>query len=172
MKSDSQEPRQAGPVDPAMLRRVCGHFVTGVTVITSGSGDQATGVTVNSFTSVSLDPPLVLICLHNDSRLRPVVESAGAYVVNFLSAAQEPLARTFAAKATASLRDLSHSPAVTGTPVLDDALGFLACRVVSPFAFGDHTIFVGEVMEMGLPERLEQPLVFFRGALSALQAVT
>lgn len=169
MQSDGQEPNQAGPVDVTMLRRVCGHFVTGVTVITSGCGDQAAGTTVNSFTSVSLDPPLVLFCLHNDSRLRPVVEESGSYVVNFLSAQQEPLAWTFAAKATASLRDVAHSPSVTGTPVLDDALGFLSCRVVSTSEVGDHTIFVGEVVDMGLPTRFEQPLVFFRGTMSALQ---
>ncbi|WP_328791386.1 MULTISPECIES: flavin reductase family protein [unclassified Streptomyces] len=169
MQADTQKLNQPGPVDTAMLRRVCGHFVTGVTVITSGSGAQAAGTTVNSFTSVSLDPALVLICLHNDSRLRPIVEGTGAYVVNFLSAQQEVLARKFAAKATASLRDVAHHPSATGTPVLDDALGFLSCRVVSATEVGDHTIFVSEVVDMGLPTRFEQPLVFFRGALRALQ---
>ncbi len=153
-----------------MLRRVCGHFVTGVTVVTSGRGEQVAGKTVNSFTSVSLDPPLVLICLHTDSRLRALVQDSRAYVVNFLAAQQEPLAWAFANKATASMQDVAHRPSVTGVPVLNDALAFLSCRLVDTSVAGDHTVFVGEVVDLGLPERFEQPLVFFRGEMSSLMA--
>lgn len=84
-----------------MLRTVCGNFATGVTVITSGSGETAAGATVNSFTSVSLDPPLVLICLHENSRLLPVVQESGGFVVNFLTHQQEPVAWAFAGPQTA-----------------------------------------------------------------------
>ncbi|WP_406864105.1 flavin reductase family protein [Streptomyces sp. HUAS MG47] len=170
MPSDSQKPNQAGPVEAKLLRRVCGHFVTGVTVITSGRDEEASGTTVNSFTSVSLDPPLVLFCLHSESRLRRVVEESRAYAVNFLAAEQEPLARAFAGRATASMRNAAHRPSATGVPVLDDALAYLSCRLVDTSEVGDHTVFIGEVVDLGVPERGQQPLVFFRGEMSSLPA--
>ena len=160
---------QAHPVDGRTLRTVAGMFVTGVTVITSGEEGNAEGTTVNSFTSVSLDPPLVLFCLHNDSRLRAVVEGCGKFVVNFLQGQQESLARAFAGKGTAEIRDVAHHPSVTGVPVLSDALAFLSCRTVDAFDGGDHTIFVGQVVELGVPRQHQEPLVFFRGWLGALE---
>jgi 3-hydroxy-9,10-secoandrosta-1,3,5(10)-triene-9,17-dione monooxygenase reductase component len=160
---------QAHPVDGRSLRTVCGMFVTGVTVITSGDDKHAEGTTVNSFTSVSLDPPLVLFCLHNDSRLRAVVEGSGVFAVNFLQGQQEGLARAFAGKGTAEIRDVAHHPSVTGVPVLSDALAFLSCRLVDAFDGGDHTIFVGRVVELGVPRQHQEPLVFFRGWLGALE---
>jgi flavin reductase (DIM6/NTAB) family NADH-FMN oxidoreductase RutF len=160
---------QAHPVDGRSLRTVCGMFVTGVTVITSGEDGQAEGTTVNSFTSVSLDPPLVLFCLHNDSRLRAVVEDSQKFVVNFLQGQQEGLARAFAGKGTAEIRDVAHHPSVTGVPVLSDALAFLSCRLVATHDGGDHTIFVGQVVELGVPRQHQEPLVFFRGWLGALE---
>jgi flavin reductase (DIM6/NTAB) family NADH-FMN oxidoreductase RutF len=160
---------QAHPVDGRTLRTVCGMFVTGVTVITSGEDGQAEGTTVNSFTSVSLDPPLVLFCLHNESRLRAVVEESRKFVVNFLQGQQEALARAFAGKGTAEIRDVAHHPSVTGVPVLSDALAFLSCRLVDTFDGGDHTIFVGQVVELGVPREHQEPLVFFRGWLGSLE---
>lgn len=165
----SRPQHETVPVEAAALRHVCGHFVTGVTVITSGSGGRAAGTTVNSFTSVSLDPPLVLFCLHNKSRLRPVLEECGAYAVNFLAGRQKRLAWTFADRATAGLRDVAHHHLSTGVPVLSEALAFLSCRLVNTFEGGDHAIFLGEVVELGAPRRPAEPLIFFRGSLTALQ---
>ncbi|WP_308190714.1 flavin reductase family protein [Streptomyces sp. HPF1205] len=167
--TDRMSLHQAHPVDGRSLRTVCGMFVTGVTVITSGDADHAEGTTVNSFTSVSLDPPLVLFCLHNESRLRAVVEGSRKFVVNFLQGQQEGLARAFAGKGTAEIRDVAHHPSVTGVPVLSDALAFLSCRLVDAFDGGDHTIFVGQVVELGVPRQHQEPLVFFRGWLGALE---
>ncbi|WP_079032068.1 flavin reductase family protein [Streptomyces specialis] len=167
--TDTQAPAQVNPVAGRTLRDVCGLFVTGVTVITSGTEEAAAGTTVNSFTSVSLDPPLVLFCLHNDSRLRAVVESTGAYAVNFLSGRQEKLARAFAGKSTAAITDVAHHASVTGVPVLSEALAFLSCRLVNAFDGGDHTIFVGEVVELGVPRQSQEPLIFFRGFLGSLE---
>ncbi|WP_079032069.1 flavin reductase family protein [Streptomyces specialis] len=167
--SDTEALHRAKPVEGRTLRDVCGHFVTGVTVITAGQGKAAAGTTVNSFTSVSLDPPLVLFCLHNESRLRAVVEDGGAYVVNFLSGRQEKLARAFAGKSTAAITDCAHHASVTGVPVLSEALAFLSCRLVNAFHGGDHTIFVGEVVELGVPRDNQEPLIFFRGFLGALE---
>jgi len=157
------------PIDGKMLRQVCGHFVTGVTVITSGEvGGECGGTTVNSFTSVSLEPPLVLFCLHNDSRLREMVEGGRSFAVNFLAGRQEQVAWKFAGKQTANLSDVPHMrSAAAGTPVLSDALAFLACTLVSQFDGGDHTIYLGEVVELGAA-RGRDPLIFFKGALGAL----
>ncbi|MGK5530968.1 flavin reductase family protein [Streptomyces sp. URMC 129] len=167
--ADTQAPQQARPVAGRTLRDVCGLFVTGVTVITSGTGEAAAGTTVNSFTSVSLEPPLVLFCLHNESRLRSVVETTGAYAVNFLASHQEKTALAFAGKSTAAITDVAHHASVTGVPVLSDALAFLSCRLVNAFDGGDHTIFVGEVLELGVPRQSQEPLIFFRGFLGALE---
>lgn len=160
---------EAAPVDAKALRDVCGHFVTGVTVITSGSAAGAAGTTVNSFTSVSLDPPLVLFCLNSNSRLRPVVETSGVYAVNFLSGRQKRVAWAFANREKASLRDVAHHHVSTGVPVLSEALAYLSCRLVDTLEGGDHAIFLGEVTELGMPRRHQEPLIFFRGSLSVLE---
>ncbi|MFI0741838.1 flavin reductase family protein [Streptomyces sp. NPDC021100] len=157
------------PVDARMLRTVCGLFVTGVTVITSGRDGGAGGTTVNSFTSVSLDPPLVLFCLHKRSRLRPVIEESGAYVVNFLAGQQESLARSFAARDAGAIRRVSSHPSVTGVPVLSEALAFLSCELADTFDGGDHAIFLGRVVQLGVDRENQDPLVFFRGTLGALE---
>jgi 3-hydroxy-9,10-secoandrosta-1,3,5(10)-triene-9,17-dione monooxygenase reductase component len=160
---------EAEPVTGRTLRTVCGQFVTGVTVITSGLGERATGTTVNSFTSVSLDPPLVLFCLHQESRLCAVVRDTGAYAVNFLAGPQEGVALDFAGKKTAAIGDTPHHPSTTGVPVLSEALAFLSCRLVNEYDGGDHTIFLGEVAEVGVPSPNQEPLIFFRGSLGALE---
>ncbi|MFD3932358.1 flavin reductase family protein [Streptomyces sp. NPDC058614] len=161
--------RAVGPVDGKLLRNVCGLFVTGVTVITSGTGEEASGATVNSFTSVSLDPSLVLFCLHKDSRLRQVVEETGAYAVNFLTGRQEQVAWAFAGRQTATLQSVDHHLSATGVPVLSEAMAFLSCRLVNAFEGGDHTIFVGEVVELGVPCADQEPLIFFRGSMGSLE---
>ncbi|SEK86445.1 flavin reductase family protein [Streptacidiphilus jiangxiensis] len=170
--SDIQQPDLSPAVDGRTLRSVCGLFVTGVTVITSGAGDTATGTTVNSFTSVSLDPPLVLFCLHRDSRLRSVVEQSQAFAVNFLSSRQEQLALSFAGAQTADFGGVRHQGSATGVPVLSEALAYLSCRLVNEFDGGDHAIYLGEVVELGLPQRHHDPLIFFRGSLGALEDQT
>lgn len=162
-------PVESRQIDGRMLRNVCGLFVTGVTVITTGLDGQPDGTTVNSFTSVSLDPPLVLFCLHNQARLGPVIEESGLFVVNFLAGRQEPLARAFAAKQTATFTEVVHHRSAGGVPVLSDALAFLACKLVNQFEGGDHTIFLGEVLEVGVPRHNAEPLIFFRGSLGALE---
>jgi len=160
---------ETDPVDGKVLRNVCGLFVTGVTVITSGVGDAADGTTVNSFTSVSLDPPMVLFCLHKESRLRPVVQETGAYAVNFLAGQHERLARAFAARETAPIHTVASHPSVTGVPVLSEALAFLSCRLVDEFEGGDHVVFLAEVVELGVLRQNREPLIFFRGAMGALE---
>jgi 3-hydroxy-9,10-secoandrosta-1,3,5(10)-triene-9,17-dione monooxygenase reductase component len=160
---------QAHPIEGRMLRSVCGLFVTGVTVITSESNDQVAGTTVNSFTSVSLDPPLVLFCLHRKSRLRPVVQESGMFVVNFLAGQQERLAWAFAGSGTERFQNVEHHRSAMGAPILGDALSFLVCRLVNEVDGGDHTILLGEVLELGVPRHDREPLIFFGGSLGTLQ---
>jgi 3-hydroxy-9,10-secoandrosta-1,3,5(10)-triene-9,17-dione monooxygenase reductase component len=169
LEIDGLDLHQAHPVDGKTLRQVCGMFVTGVTVITAGADGQAMGTTVNSFTSVSLDPPLVLFCLHRGSRLAPSVRDGAVFVVNFLAGRQEQVAWAFAGSRTASLGDVGYRRSATGAPVLSDALSFLVCRVVDEFDGGDHAIFLGEVMELGVPRHRREPLIFFGGAMGTLE---
>ncbi|MFD1273417.1 flavin reductase family protein [Streptomyces kaempferi] len=161
-------PEQLGPVDGRALRTVCGHFATGVTVITSGSGENAAGATVNSFTSVSLEPALVLICLHHNSRLLPVVQESGGFVVNFLTQRQEPVAWAFARRRTARIEEVPHHGSVHDLPVLSEALAHLECRLAAEYDGGDHTILLGEVVSLGAPAGEEDPLIFFQGAMREL----
>jgi flavin reductase (DIM6/NTAB) family NADH-FMN oxidoreductase RutF len=160
--------QQQSPVDPRELRNVCGLFVTGVTVITTEQEGRLEGTTVNSFTSVSLEPPLVLFCLHRASRLRPVVRSAGRFAVNFLSGHQAPLAWAFAGRQSKVAPTAGDRRSAAGMPVLDGALAHLDCRLVNEFDGGDHSIFLGEVTEIGATRRHADPLVFFRGSLGAM----
>ncbi|MFJ9840732.1 flavin reductase family protein [Kitasatospora sp. NPDC101155] len=164
-----QQEAQDRAIEPRALRDVCGLFVTGVTVITSGDGEGVVGATVNSFTSVSLDPPMVLFCLHRDSRIREVVRESNGFVVNFLTGRQESLAWAFAGRRTASFEGVAHHHSERGMPVLSEALAYLSCRLVNEFDGGDHTIFLGEVVDLGEPRRNHDPLIFFRGSMGALE---
>lgn len=157
------------PIDATVLRRVCAHFATGVTVITTGEPGHSAGTTVNSFTSVSLDPPLVLFCLHRRSRLRPVLTRSGGFVVNFLACRQEPLAWAFAGRGSTKVEDVAHHRSTGGLPILSEALAFLACRLVTEYDGGDHKIMLGEVVELGAPRQEGDPLIFYRGAMRVLE---
>src|SRR5437660_10499145 len=169
MNSSHQPTHEIEPVDSRTLRRVCGLFVTGVTVITAGDDGHEVGTTVNSFTSVSLDPPLVLFCLHHRSRLRADLRESGRFAVNFLARRQERLARAFAGKLTASFDYVVYHHSAQGVPILSEALAFLSCNIVDEFPGGDHTIVLGEVVELGIPRRRQEPLTFFEGSFGALE---
>lgn len=139
-------------------------FLTGVAVITCQDSEKnPVGLTVNSFTSVSLDPPLVLFCIHRGSRGFAAIRESGAFAVNILAADQAALGRAFTRRETAGFDDLALEAAETGSPVLADALAYLDCRLHAMFPGGDHQIVVGEVVDLGLL-REEQPLAFFRSA--------
>ncbi|MDH6132654.1 3-hydroxy-9,10-secoandrosta-1,3,5(10)-triene-9,17-dione monooxygenase reductase component [Kitasatospora sp. MAA4] len=167
--SPQQSSSQTLPIEATALRRVCAHFATGVTVITTGEPGNSEAATVNSFTSVSLDPPLVLFCLHRQSRLRPVIQESGGFVVNFLARSQEPLAWAFAGRESAVVENVAHHRSEHGLPILSEALAFLSCRLIEEYDGGDHTILLGEVVELGAPSQDEDPLIFYRGAMRVLE---
>ncbi|MCW5251415.1 MULTISPECIES: flavin reductase family protein [unclassified Streptomyces] len=158
---------------PDAMRRVCGHFTTGVTVVTADTGDGWTGATVNSFTSVSLDPPLVLFCLRHDSRLLHAVRTRGRFAVSILAAAQSATALRFAARGRPSFDGLDCLTTTTGAPVLRDSVAYLECALADEHPGGDHRIVVGAVTALGLlgpgtAAGHDGPLTFYRGRLARL----
>lgn len=143
------------------FRRACSLFATGVAVVTARLGAARVGMTINSFASVSLEPPLVLWSLRETSRSRPVFEEAGHFAINILSAEQMPLAQHFAKGAEDVFDGHELAPSMLGLPLLTDALAHLECRTRHIYDAGDHRIFVGEVV--GLTARDGSPLVFYQG---------
>jgi flavin reductase (DIM6/NTAB) family NADH-FMN oxidoreductase RutF len=132
-----------GPqADPDALRRVCGAFATGVAVVSAVSRDGALcGLTANSFSSVSLSPPLVLWSLRRTSRALPVFDAAGAYAISILAHDQDGIARRFAGGGC-PFDEVAHRPGALGAPVLEGCVAYLECRPYDRFVAGDHVIFV------------------------------
>jgi len=157
-------------MDSESFRRVMGHFATGVTVVTARTaGGAPLGFTANSLTGVSLDPLLLLVCLDRNSNSRDALLASGAFAVNILPAGPwgEEVCRRFAGRdREGRFHDLAFRTESTGSPVLDDALAWLDCRVWKEVEAGDHTVVLGEVDACGYGEG--DPLLYFRGAFRAL----
>lgn len=157
----AEEPAMA--VDPRQFRSVMGRFATGVTVVTTCQEGERLGITVNAFCSVSLDPPLVLVCIERTSRVHDVLLQSGVFAVNFLSKQQERLSTCFAGNSERRYRDFcgatSHA-AATGAPILDGCIGYVDCRIVESYPGGDHTIVLGRVEALGQSEG--EPLLYYR----------
>ncbi|HEY8552498.1 MAG TPA: flavin reductase family protein [Thermaerobacter sp.] len=159
------------PIAPQLLRQAMGQFATGVTVITAEVDGAVHAMTANAITSVSLEPPLVLVCVGRQRAMHGVLERAGRYGINVLAADQEPVARFFARQTDQepAYRFVQQPPKA---PRLEGALAYLDCRVVERLPGGDHTIFLAEV------EHAEvyggDPLLFFGGRYARLasQATT
>jgi flavin reductase (DIM6/NTAB) family NADH-FMN oxidoreductase RutF len=148
------------------FRDALGAFATGVTVVTTDGEEHAYGMTANAFSSVSLDPPLVLVCVRSGAEGSEHLARNGVFAVNILSADQEPLSRYFASKSRPRGRhafgDVAHRRAVSGSPVLDGVAGYLDCTLHATHDAGDHKIFIGEVMDLEVEPEAE-PLVFHGG---------
>lgn len=148
------------------FRDALGSFATGVTVITTRSDVEPYGMTANAFSSVSLDPPLVLTCVVNGTRGCESMSRNGVFAVNVLSREQEALSRFFSSRdrpgGSRAFADVAHRDGVTGCPLLDGAVAYLDCRVHAEHVAGDHTIFVGEVLDLGVRPGVE-PLLFVAG---------
>jgi flavin reductase (DIM6/NTAB) family NADH-FMN oxidoreductase RutF len=158
-------------MDEATFRTACGHFATGVSVVTmvSHSG-EIHGLTANSFTSVSLDPALLLVCVDRTIASHPAMLQADGFLVNVLTDQQEELARRFATTDIDKFAGVETSPGPYGAPRLDDCLAYIAARSYANFGGGDHTIFLGEATEAELGEGL--PLIFYRGMYGLPGTVT
>lgn len=155
------------------FRSAVGSFATGVTVVTTRGEEHAYGMTANAFSSVSLDPPLVLVCVISQSEGSEHIRRNGCFAVNVLRAEQEPLSRYFASRDRPRGRDafgeVPHRVAASGSPVLEGAIGYLDCRLHTSHDAGDHEIFIGEVLELGFDPDGE-PLVFHGGGYKLVAA--
>ena len=148
--------------DDRRFRDVFGHFATGVTIITAMSDGQPIGVSANSFSSVSLSPPLVLFCASKDSTTWPKIEAAGKFTVNILNEHQEDVCRVFATRGADRFSRIGWRPSANGSPILHDALAYIDCTIEHQYEGGDHLIVVGLVQELGVLGD-EGPLIFYRG---------
>jgi 3-hydroxy-9,10-secoandrosta-1,3,5(10)-triene-9,17-dione monooxygenase reductase component len=144
------------------FRDVLGRFCTGVTVVTSVADGQPVGMTCQSFTSVSLDPPLVLFCPAKTSRAWPLIQRAGFFCVNLLSHDQLELSNGFASKGSDKFAGVTWRPSETGAPLLEGVLGWVDCTVHAVHEAGDHYVVVGRVMDLGV-EDAPHPLLFYKG---------
>jgi 3-hydroxy-9,10-secoandrosta-1,3,5(10)-triene-9,17-dione monooxygenase reductase component len=162
-------PRLVGTdtMDPSEFRNTMGAFATGVAVVTTASNGELHGMTINSLTSVSLRPALLLICLTRSSRTASAVEERGAFVVNLLGADQGHVSDMFARPAENHFSDRTmYAAGADVLPRIVGAMAHLVCEVEQQHEAGDHTIFVATVLTGEVAPR--DPLVFYRGAYDTL----
>jgi 3-hydroxy-9,10-secoandrosta-1,3,5(10)-triene-9,17-dione monooxygenase reductase component len=156
------------------FRDVLGRFASGVTVVTSMSGGAPVGLTCQSFSSVSLNPPLVLFIPAKTSRAWPAIQRSGRFCVNFLAADQAELSNQMASKGADKFAGVAWEPAPgTGSPVIRDTLAYVDCQIHQVHEAGDHHIVVGRVLHLGLPDEetgIEWPLLFYRGQYATTDA--
>jgi len=149
----------------AAFKDAMSHLAAGVVIVTtSGPDDTAFGMTATAVCSVSLDPPLVMACMNHQTATHRAVESSAVFALNLLPAGEEGLARRFASKGEDKFAGIDNSPRLTGAPILHAALAYCDCSVERSVSAGDHTIFIGRVLDAGVssPEGVT-PLLYFRG---------
>ncbi len=155
------------PIEKNELRRVMGHFATGVTIITTRDEDgHPFGLTANAVSSVSLVPPLMLICVDKKADTYPYFARSGVFTVNILAEGQESLSRKFATSGIEKFEGIGYHKNELDCAVIDDAVGHLDCRIVQSIDAGDHTIYLGEVDAADASDG--PPLMFFRGGYHKL----
>ena len=162
--------RAAAQVTPAELREAMGHFATGVTVITSvDSAGEPVGTTANAVTSLSLEPPLVLVCFDLKSATLAAVRDHGAFAVNVLGHRQRHLSANFAKRGLAAVWDgVPHHRGLTGSPRLTDVIALIECTVERSLPGGDHEIVIGRVRHVETTADSATPLLFWRGGYSSI----
>jgi flavin reductase (DIM6/NTAB) family NADH-FMN oxidoreductase RutF len=155
------------PLSPELFREVFGRFATGVAVITGAGSAGSGGMTANALCSLSLDPLMALVCFENRARTLPIVREAGRFGVNLLAAEQEDIAGVFASKLPEAekLDSVAHR-LHTGVPIIAGALAWAVCELKELIAGGDHTIAIGQVVDLGLGEG--EPLLWYSGRYHTL----
>lgn len=154
------------PVDREIFRNVVGHFASGVAVITTTVDGQPFGTTASAVSSLSMDPPMMLVCLNRSSSTHDAIVKAGHYAINILAIEQDGVAATFARKGVDKFASIAYETGVSGAPVLRDALASIECVVSDTAVGGTHTIFLGEAVHAAA--RPGEPLAYFRGRFDAL----
>jgi flavin reductase (DIM6/NTAB) family NADH-FMN oxidoreductase RutF len=159
--------------DTHAFRRVAGRFTTGISVVATKDAGIDYAMTVSAFTSVSLEPLMVLICVEKVTRFHRAVASSGLWAVSMLSDDAEDVARWFAEKGRPTARQLAdyphHPGPATGMPVLDCAMAVIECRTEAVYEGGDHDIVLGEVLGVSADQAARQPLLYFEGGYRQLR---
>lgn len=155
-------------VDQMVFRDVVGRFASGVTVITTTVDGKQFGTTASAMSSLSMDPPMILICLNKTSETGAAVLTSGTFAVNILAKGQEQLASQFAVKGDDKFAGVATTPGVLGDPLIDDTLAAMQCRTVETVTGGTHTVFLAEVVEADARDL--EPLTYFRGKFGRLEA--
>ncbi|WP_112244512.1 flavin reductase family protein [Kribbella monticola] len=163
-----------GSVAPGEFRTALGRFASGITIMSTLQGGVAHAMTANAFTSVSLDPPLVLVCVDKGVRMHDAVLECGFWAVSVLGADQQPIAERFAKSGRDLLSQfdgIGTAPGPkTGCPVIGGALSWLECRTSATYDGGDHTIVVGEVLSLGADEAVDPAaLIYYAGRYRELR---
>lgn len=155
-------------IAPDDFRHVLGHFAAGVTIITTADGEgRPTGLTATAFTSVSLDPPLILVCVSHKSQSYPALLERKQFAVNFLRREHEELSRRFATSRLDKFDGVAYRMSALGLPVLAEALAHVECVTVNQHVEGDHTVLIGRVDACDTATSGE-PLLYFRGKYAGL----
>lgn len=155
-------------LDPDSFRAVLGRFASGVTVVTARDHDgRDVGMTVSAFCSVSLDPPLVLVCIDRTARMEPLLADATPFAVNILAAGQEALSRRFSGPDQNRFEGVGFIRTQGGIALLEEVLAHLECRVACRHPGGDHTIVVGQVESATV--RPDAPLLYYRSGYAQLE---
>lgn len=152
-------------IEKDLYRRVAGSFASGVTVVSTGTLGNYHGMTASAFTSLSLNPTLVLVCIDRAATTLPILQRTGSFAVNILAAEQQDLSTAFATHGSPTsngLHEVDYRIGELGVPLLNGALAFLECHLFAEHDGGDHVIVVGEVMQAGIEED-KQPLLYSRG---------
>ncbi len=154
--------------DGLAYRRTLGHLATGVTIITTRTEDGIHGMTANAVVSVSLNPPLILICLDRRARMKTYIESSGRFGINLLSERQAPMSRYFARSWRSPQPPEHQFEEWAGVPYLAGSMGALSCRVSEHVEGGDHLVVIARVVGLRLDDPTAAPLLFYRGGYAAL----
>ena len=153
--------------DKARLREIMGHYATGASIVTATFDGKPHGLAVNSLTSVSLEPPLILFCPAKSSDTWPAIRDAGHFVVNILAHGQLDMLKKFAKKGADRFADVGYHDSPSGSPVLHDVLAHLECRIEEIYDAGDHYVTLGRVLDLDVSDT-GVPLVFYRGGFHEL----
>jgi 3-hydroxy-9,10-secoandrosta-1,3,5(10)-triene-9,17-dione monooxygenase reductase component len=155
-------------VDPQVMREVLGHFASGVTVVTAVTDDGPTGFTCQSFSSLSLEPPLIAFAPARTSQTWPRLRAIGTFCVNVLAEGQDDVSQNFARSGADKFAGVRWSPSVHGSPVLDDVVAWIDGELWAEYDGGDHSIVVARVLDLGAdPDR--PPLLYHRGSYGLLR---
>lgn len=168
----SQSAITATAFDPRQFRDTLGHYASGITIVSGVHDGEPVGFTCQSFSSVSLDPPLVSFTVMKDSTTYPRIAADGKFAVNVLAHDQDGISSQFARRGTDKWAGISWTPAPSGNPLIADTLMWVDCQLWAEYEAGDHLIVLGRVVAMNPPEwHRHEPLLYFKGAYRHLREI-